>query len=113
MCKDLEAEGIPCTLILDSAIGYIMEQVNFIMVGAECVVESGGIVNKVGNYTMAVCAKEMKKPFYVLTESFKFTRLFPLGQQDLPVEYKYTADLRKSGDLKKIHPLVDYTPPCT
>lgn len=49
MCKDLEAEGIPCTLILDSAIGYIMEQVDFIMVGAESVAESGGIVNKVNN----------------------------------------------------------------
>lgn len=30
----------------------------------------------------------MMKPFYVLTESFKFSRLFPLGQQDLPEEYK-------------------------
>lgn len=49
MCKDLQASGIRCTLILDSAIGYIMEQVNFIMVGAEGVVESGGIVNKVIN----------------------------------------------------------------
>lgn len=37
---------------------------------------------------MAVCAKQMKKPVYVLTESFKFSRLFPLGQQDLPEEYK-------------------------
>lgn len=50
MCKDLEAEGIPCTLILDSAVGYIMEQVSFIMTGAEGVVETGGIVNKV-NFT--------------------------------------------------------------
>lgn len=43
---------------------------------------------QVGSYTIAVCAKAMKKPFYVLTESFKFSRLFPLGQQDLPEEYK-------------------------
>ncbi|XP_057670226.1 translation initiation factor eIF-2B subunit alpha [Diorhabda carinulata] len=111
MAKDLKSEGIPCTLILDSAIGYIMEQVNFIMVGAEGVVESGGIVNKVGSYTMAVCAKEMKKPFYVLTESFKFSRLFPLGQQDLPEEYKYTSEVRAKCNLKEKHPLVDYTPP--
>lgn len=47
MCKNLHSEGIPCTLILDSAIGYVMEQVDFVMVGAEGVVESGGIVNKV------------------------------------------------------------------
>jgi translation initiation factor eIF-2B subunit alpha len=51
MCKDLRAEGIPCTLILDSAVGYIMEQVDFVMVGAEGVVESGGIVNKVITHT--------------------------------------------------------------
>lgn len=50
MCEDLEAEGIPCTLILDSAVGYIMEQVSFIMTGAEGVVESGGIVNKVTKF---------------------------------------------------------------
>lgn len=47
MHKNLEAAGIPCTLVLDSAIGYVMEQVDFVMVGAEGVVESGGIVNKV------------------------------------------------------------------
>lgn len=46
MFKNLEAAGIPCTLVLDSAIGYVMEQVDFVMVGAEGVVESGGIVNK-------------------------------------------------------------------
>ena len=39
--------GIPCTVILDSAVGYIMEQVDCVMVGAEGVVESGGIINKV------------------------------------------------------------------
>lgn len=47
MCEDLQADGIPCTLILDSAVGYVMDQISFIMVGAEGVVESGGIVNKV------------------------------------------------------------------
>lgn len=92
MCEVLKAEGIPYTLILDSAIGYVMEQVDFVMVGAEGVVESGGVINKVGSYTMAVCAKEMKKPFYVLTESFKFSRLFPLNQNDLPSDYKVTID---------------------
>lgn len=35
-----------------------------------------------------MCAKEMKKPFYVLTESFKFSRIYPLNQVDLPDEFK-------------------------
>ncbi|KAH1027674.1 translation initiation factor eIF-2B subunit alpha isoform X1 [Dendroctonus ponderosae] len=112
MHNELRAYGIRSTLILDSAIGYVMEQIDFIMIGAEGVLESGGIVNKLGSYTMAVCARELKKSFYVLAESFKFSRVFPLNQQDLPLEYKYTSEVRKSStDLKTVHPLVDYTPP--
>lgn len=49
MCKELESANIPCTLILDSAMGYVMEQVDMVMVGAEGVVESGGIINKVSS----------------------------------------------------------------
>ncbi|XP_046391998.1 translation initiation factor eIF-2B subunit alpha [Ischnura elegans] len=110
MCENLREANIMCTLILDSAVGYVMEKVNIVVVGAEGVVESGGIINKIGTYTMALCAKEMKKPFFVLTESFKFCRLYPLNQHDLPNEFKYTA--RTLGkDLSQEHPLVDYTPP--
>ena len=47
MKKDLELIGIPCTLVLDSSVGYILEQVDLVLVGAEGVVESGGIINKV------------------------------------------------------------------
>lgn len=49
MYKNLNDLGISCTLILDSAVGYIMEQVDMVMVGAEGVAESGGIINKVRN----------------------------------------------------------------
>lgn len=110
MHRQLEASNIPCTLILDSAMGYVMEQVDMVMVGAEGVVESGGIINKIGSFTMAVCAREMKKPFYVLTESFKFSRIYPLNQRDLPDEFKYTAS-KRYRDVSKEDPLVDYTPP--
>lgn len=48
---------------------------------------------------MAVCAREMKKPFYVLAESFKFSRLFPLNQQDLPKEYKVCQCNIKDGHI--------------
>ncbi|CAO1430400.1 unnamed protein product [Diamesa hyperborea] len=111
MIQELKAKNIECTLILDSSIGYIMETIDIIMVGAEGVVESGGIINRIGTYTMALCAKEMKKPFYVLTESFKFSRLYPLNQRDLPNNYKYPKNSDKNADFAKTHPLVDYTPP--
>ncbi|XP_018056280.1 PREDICTED: translation initiation factor eIF-2B subunit alpha [Atta colombica] len=111
MCQSLTKLGISCTVILDSAVGYVMEHIDMVMVGAEGVAESGGVINKVYTYTMAICAKEVKKPFYVLTESFKFSRIYPLNQIDLPNEFKYTYSVLLTKNLKKEHPLVDYTPP--
>jgi len=112
MKKDLDALGIPCTLVLDSAVGYIIEQVDLVLFGAEGVVESGGICNKIGTYTIAICAKMLNKPVYVLCESFKFVRMYPLNQKDLKDEFKYHAStLKKVEDLSSVHPLVDYTNP--
>lgn len=81
----LRARGIPVSVIPDNAVGYVMAKVDMVLVGAEGVVENGGIINAMGTYTIAVQAKANKKPFYVLAESHKFVRLFPLNQFDLPV----------------------------
>ncbi|KAH3876703.1 translation initiation factor eIF-2B subunit alpha-like isoform X2 [Dreissena polymorpha] len=110
--QELDEYGIPSTLVLDSAVGSIMEKVDMVLCGAEGVVESGGIINKIGTFSIAIAAKAMNKPFYVVAESFKFVRLFPLNQRDLPNQFKYKASTLQSGcDLDKEHPLVDYTPP--
>ncbi|SCV68921.1 BQ2448_1941 [Microbotryum intermedium] len=85
----LEKAGIPCIVVLDSSVAYIMPKCDLVIVGAEAVCESGGLVNFIGGYQVAVVAKAMGKPLYgksqqALAESFKFTRLFPLSQYDLP-----------------------------
>uniref|UniRef100_A0A8C3TDV7 Translation initiation factor eIF2B subunit alpha n=1 Tax=Chelydra serpentina TaxID=8475 RepID=A0A8C3TDV7_CHESE len=112
MAKALSKLNVPVTVILDAAVGYIMEKVNLVIVGAEGVVESGGIINKIGTNQMAVCAKAQNKPFYVVAESFKFVRLFPLNQQDVPDKFKYKADtLKTNQSLTEEHPWIDYTSP--
>ena len=78
--------NIPVKIILDSAIAYYMETVDLVLVGAEGVLENGGVVNKLGTATMAMCAKASGKPFYVAAESYKFARLYPLHQSDVPVD---------------------------
>ena len=57
-----------------------MEKVDLVLVGAHGVVESGGIINKLGTSTVAVVAAAMNKPFYVAVESHKFVRIFPISQ---------------------------------
>ncbi|CAH0514631.1 unnamed protein product [Peronospora belbahrii] len=85
--KELAQAGIPTTVILDSAVAYYMEQVDIVIVGAEGVVENGGIVNSIGTYSTAVIAQALKKQFYVAAESYKFARLYPLTQRDLPQKH--------------------------
>jgi len=82
--RELAKRGIPVSIVLDSAVAPVMNQVDVVIVGAEGVLESGGIVNKVGTYQIALVAKAHDKPFYVAAESYKFARLFPLSQSDLP-----------------------------
>ena len=65
-----------------------MGKVSLVLVGAEGVVENGGVISRLGTYQMGILAKSAGKPFYVVTESHKFVRLYPLGQYDLPIEQK-------------------------
>ncbi|KAF9158686.1 translation initiation factor eIF-2B subunit alpha [Actinomortierella ambigua] len=92
----LRAAGIPTTIILDAAVGYVMDKVDMVLVGAEGVVENGGLINQIGSYQMAIVAKAANKPFYAVAESYKFVRLFPLNQYDLPT---YSADTLSFQEL--------------
>ncbi|CAO3660646.1 unnamed protein product [Umbelopsis ramanniana] len=124
--SELQASGIPCAAVLDSAVGFILDKVDMIFVGAEGVVENGGIINQIGTYQIALVAKALSKPVYAIAESYKFVRLYPLNQYDLPsivpdiVSFSTrrksssnALDLgeKQSADLAMSNPSVDYTPP--
>lgn len=86
--QTLRALQVPVAVIPDSAVAYSMGKVSMVLVGAEGVVENGGVISRLGTYQMGILAKSAGKPFYVVTESHKFVRLYPLGQYDLPIEQK-------------------------
>lgn len=86
--RALRARGVPVATIPESAVAYSLGKVDMVIVGAEGVVENGGIVSRMGTYQIALLAKAMGKPFYVVAESHKFVRLYPLGQYDLPIEQR-------------------------
>jgi translation initiation factor eIF-2B subunit alpha len=101
----LNDNGITNVLILDNSVGYVMENIDCVVVGADAVVENGGIINKIGTFTMAICAKCFKKPVYVLCESLKFLRMFPLDQSDVP-QHTSSNDKKYNEQI-----LADYTSP--
>lgn len=84
--SSLREKGVPVATISEGAVGYAMGKVNLVIVGAEGVVENGGIISRLGTYQIALLAKAAGKPFYVAAESHKFVRLYPLGQYDLGID---------------------------
>lgn len=121
--NELRAKGIQVAVIKNSAIGYAMPMVDMCFVGAEGVVENGGIINMLGTYQIAVLAKQSNKPVYVAAETHKFVRLYPLNGMDLPIVQKIVdfktdegageeVDERgEIGGLATDEHMVDHTPP--
>mmetsp|Transcript_21171 Transcript_21171/g.59586 ORF Transcript_21171/g.59586 Transcript_21171/m.59586 type:complete len:294 (+) Transcript_21171:260-1141(+) len=104
MLRMFQEAGVPAKMVPDAAVAHHMGTVDLVLVGSEAVVESGGVVNAVGTYQIALLAKQLKKPFYACTERCKFMRVFPLQQQDV-VRICYPP-----GCPEPTHP-IDYTPP--
>lgn len=108
MVDALKAQGIPVCLIHDSQVGYVISKVDKVFMGAEGVSESGGIINHIGSYQVGVIAKNANKPLYVVSESHKFVRMFPLAPDDVPGnKIEFTTD-PSIGILNDIN--IDFTP---
>lgn len=110
--SSLRAKGVPVATISEGAVGYAMGKVNLVIVGAEGVVENGGIISRLGTYQIALLAKAAGKPFYVAAESHKFVRLYPLGQYDLGIdqeviEFRTEDEMELTEEEKKF---ADRTP---
>lgn len=70
--KELIKEGIKTTLIVDSAVRSIMKEIDLIIVGSDALTSEGNVINKIGTSTIALIAREARKPFYVVSELLKF-----------------------------------------
>lgn len=108
----LRSHSIPVAVIPYSALATALPLADLILVGAEGVVESGGIISRLGTHSIGLLARAMGKPVYVAAESYKFVRLYPLhsgqgkgeGGFGLPVRQRIIKfepeDLEESKDPK-------------
>ena len=58
---ELQADGIPVTLITDNMAGYVMGRglVDAVVVGADRVAANGDVANKTGTYSLAILPGNM------------------------------------------------------
>lgn len=73
-CFECVFEKIPVTLIVDSAVSYLLKNqgIDAVIVGADRVCKNGDTANKIGTYQLAIACKFHKIPFLVAAPSSSF-----------------------------------------
>jgi methylthioribose-1-phosphate isomerase len=114
---ELQAMGIPVTLIPDTAAGAAMMsgRVDAVIVGCDRVAANGDTANKIGTYSLAVLALENKLPFYVAGPLSTFDLATTTGA-GIVIEERSAAEVRRLGpvitapDVPVWNPAFDVTP---
>jgi ribose 1,5-bisphosphate isomerase len=114
--RELAAEGIDTTLIIDSAVSHFIEKSDKVLVGAEAVAANGAIVNKIGTATIAAVAHGARVRVYAAASTYKFSPETMLGEL-IEIEERdpsYVLDdpeMRKLSNITVRNPAFDVTSP--
>ncbi|MBN2228156.1 MAG: S-methyl-5-thioribose-1-phosphate isomerase [Candidatus Thorarchaeota archaeon] len=111
-------DDIDTTLITDGMIGTVFREgrVDCCVVGADRILRTGHVINKIGTYTMAIAAKYHKIPFYSVapTSTIDMTT----NPEDVVIEERDPNEIRMINgeyvtvpDAKVYNPAFDMTPP--
>lgn len=98
---ELVHEKIPATLIADSAAAALMKdsKVSAVVVGADRVAANGDTANKIGTYSLALCAMHHNIPFYVAAPLTSFDSSLSSGKEIIIEERSPKEMLNARGGL--------------
>ena len=115
---ELKHDGFDVSLVPDTAVGYSMANglVNKVVVGADRIVKTGHVFNKIGTYQVATMAKQHGIPFYVAAPLSTID--METKAEDVIIEMRDGTEVTGIGDRKTapddinvINPAFDMTPP--
>ncbi|MEM3660968.1 MAG: S-methyl-5-thioribose-1-phosphate isomerase [Thermoproteota archaeon] len=115
---ELKKYGVPFKLICDSMAGYVMARgmVDKVLVGADRILATGHVANKIGTLTLAVLAKHYGVPFYVAAPLSTFD--LSTKPSDIPIEERdpsevthFLGRLVTVEGVEVVNPAFDVTPP--
>ena len=115
---ELKHDGFDVSLIPDTAVGYSMANglVNKVVVGADRIVKTGHVFNKIGTYQVATMAKRHGIPFYVAAPLSTID--METKAEDVIIEMRKGSEVTGIGekktapdDIAVINPAFDMTPP--
>jgi len=115
---ELKHDGIDVSLVPDTAVGYSMANnlVDKVIVGADRILRTGHVFNKIGTFQVATMAKQHGIPFYVAAPLSTFDLIS--NPEDVIIEMRSGTEVTGVGENKTapdginvINPAFDMTPP--
>lgn len=115
---ELQHDGIDVSLIPDTAVGHMMARgaIKRVIVGADRVLRTGHVFNKIGTYQVAIMARRHGVPFYVAAPLSTFD--FESSPEDVVIEERSVDEVVKVGKkrvapkgVRIFNPAFDMTPP--
>jgi methylthioribose-1-phosphate isomerase len=100
---ELQQHGVPCTVIVDNAGGYLMQcgMVDIVIVGSDRVSPYGDVVNKIGTYLKAIAAWDSGVPFYAALPSSSIDWKMSEGAAETPIEERNGNEVRIMEGIKE------------
>ena len=91
---ELRRAGIPHAVNCDGAAAWIMKTsgVDAVLVGADRIARNGDTANKIGTFGVALAAKELGVPFYVVAPRSSFDLSLPDGDA-IPIEERAAEEV--------------------
>ena len=92
---ELAQQGVPHTLVADSAGGHLMQRgvVDLVIVGCDRVSADGDVCNKIGTYLKALAARAHGVPFYVAMPLSTLDPVWRGGLQGIAIEERSAREL--------------------
>lgn len=115
---EMAHDGIDISLIPDTAVGYLMsnKMIDRVIVGADRILKTGHVFNKIGTYQVALLSRSHDIPFYVAAPLSTFDLKNDL--KDIVIEERSVDEVIKIGDrriapkgVRIFNPAFDMTPP--
>jgi methylthioribose-1-phosphate isomerase len=95
---ELVQEGIPVTLLADSAAAHLLRGggVQWVIVGADRIAANGDVANKIGTYGLALAARFHGVPFMVVAPTSTIDLSIETGA-GIPIEQRAAAEVLSLG----------------
>jgi methylthioribose-1-phosphate isomerase len=115
---ELQQLGIPHTVIVDSASGYLMKttRIDACLVGCDRIASNGDVANKIGTYNLAIVAAAHKVPFYSVGPTTTIDLSIGSGDE-ITIEERSANEVTHIGptqitpdDVTVFNPAFDVTP---